>query len=291
MGKNENNILNKYALAILKGLGYEVVPGDGYEGVSGLKDLKTEKCIDSESTTITDLGNYEWSLACGRDEIDADLFRGRNGEKIYIDEFGCTTICMSDGLKILIHKSDDNCGMIDVIYDGDKQLSFKYNYNIFGRESYANEISVERYDNKGESHPVVTISHNKSFWGEKTDKFSYEQPISACVPNVISELINCRIADKNLSSDNLNKGLEIIDPAITSYVEDFRNNWRSILNFIKDEADHGIAASKGIIRREEENISGYTMDKVDCQVAINELDGAGLPKVFLLKNGNPTGKK
>ena len=41
MGKNENNILNKYALAILKGLGYEVVPGDGYEGASRLKDLKT----------------------------------------------------------------------------------------------------------------------------------------------------------------------------------------------------------------------------------------------------------
>ena len=111
------------------------------------------------------------------------------------------------------------------------------------------------------------------------------------MPNAIRELINCRIADKNLSSDNLNKGLEIIEPAITTYVEDFRNNWRSILNFIKDEADHGIAASKGIIRREEENISGYLKDKVDCQVAINELDGAGLPKVFLLKNGNPTGKK
>ena len=287
MAKNENNILNKYALAILKELGYEIVPGDGYEGVSRLKDLKTEKCIDSESTTITDLGNYEWSLACGRDEIDADLYCGRNGEKISIDELGCTTICMSDGLKILIHKSDDNCGMIDVIYDGDKQLSFVYNYNISGRKSYANEIYVERYDNKGEDHPVVTISHNMSFWGEKTDKLSYDQPISTCVPNAIRELINCRIADKNLSSDNLNKGLEIIDPAITSYVEDFRNNWRSILNFIIDESDYGIAASKEIIRREEEKISRDILDKVDCKVAINKLDG----KVFSLTNGNPTGKK
>ena len=143
MEKNESGSkLNNYSLAILKGLGYEVVPGNGDEAVK-LKDLKTGEYISGESATITDLSNYEWSLTCGRDEIAADLYCGRNGEKIYIDELGCTTICMSDGLKILIHKSDDNCGMIDVIYDGDKQLSFVYNYNIFGRKSYVNEIYVE----------------------------------------------------------------------------------------------------------------------------------------------------
>ena len=128
MGKNKSGSkLNNYSLAILKGLGYEVVPGNGDEVVK-LKDLKTGEYISGESATITDLSNYEWSLTCGRDEIAADLFRGRDGEKIYIDECGVTTICINNQLKIMIKKYRD-MEEIDILYDRGRKLSFQYEYN------------------------------------------------------------------------------------------------------------------------------------------------------------------
>ena len=294
MEKNESGSkLNNYSLAILKGLGYEVVPGNGDEVVK-LKDLKTGEYISGESATITDLSNYEWSLTCGRDEIAADLYCGRNGEKIYIDELGCTTICINNQLKIMIKKYR-NVEEIDILYDRGRKLRFQYEYNAWLVDYYFNILSVDAYDgyeNKiyDQVDPVVMISHDISSWGEMIDdKISEELDISTCVPKVISELINLRINDRGLSSDNLKKGLEIIDPAITVYVEKFKENWIKIIQLLLDEADHGIAAARKRIKTDEEEISDRTLKKINYKVTMNELKGKVLSKVLPLNSGNSDG--
>ena len=294
MGKNKSGSkLNNYSLAILKGLGYEVVPGNGDEVVK-LKDLKTGEYITSESATITDLSNYEWSLTCGRDEIAADLFRGRNGEKIYIDELGCTTICINNQLKIMIKKYR-NVEEIDILYDRGRKLRFQYEYNAWLVDYYFNILSVDDYDgykNKiyDQIDPVVMISHDISSWGEMIDdKISEELDISTCVPKVISELINLRINDRVLSSDNLKKGLEIIDPAITVYVEKFKENWIRIIQLLLDDENHKISAARKRIKTDEEEISDHTLEAIKYKVVMNELEGKVLSKVLPLNSGNSDG--
>ena len=97
--------ISKFTTAIIDGLGYEVVPGNGIQGVDFLKDKTTGEKLSSEKPQRID--GYE-----------TKIFTGKDGEKIYLSETG--------SMELYFGKDIEFCVFPDLNGPGSVRISIRY---------------------------------------------------------------------------------------------------------------------------------------------------------------------
>lgn len=221
--------ISEYTYAIIDGLGYEVVPGNGIQGVDFLKDKTTGEKLSSEKPQQID--GYE-----------TKIFTGKDGEKIYLSETGSMELYFGNDIRFYVFP-DLNCpGSVKISIEyKDKVLSFEY-YNsvsntpmIFGGNC---GIFVDCRDSKYLSRSIVRMFYFEDSFGNCNDKFIPEE----CTDdNIIGYIIN-RIQKYDGGSywnDIFEAMLDVIKPALSLYAEEFRNDWSNFLsNIVSEEKNY-----------------------------------------------------
>lgn len=244
----EKNI-SKFAAAIIDGLGYEVVPGNGIQGVDFLKDKTTVEKLSSEKPQQID-------------GLKTKIFTGSNGEKIYLSETGSMELYFGKDIGFCVFP-DLNCpgSVIISIKYKDKELSFEY-YNsisstplIFGGNG---GIFVGCRDSKYLYRKIVSMFYFEDSFGDCNDEFIPEE----CTDDNIIRFIIDRIQKYDGGSywnDIFEAMLDVIKPALSLYAKEFRNDWSNFLS---------------IITSRENNIQAKEQKKIDNSKRIIEKSAA-----------------
>lgn len=236
MSNDDRYKINKYTESILDGLGYEVVRGDGIQGVAGLIDKKSGTALPFEIADLVDLTEEEWlnGMADFVPGVKTTIFTGSNGERIYLDEFGHSEIFFDDNLSVKIPRFDEERqGMnISIDYGEDRKKSVSFLYVGFeeSKNSFlANGIYVE--DGHSNNDRIAIIIRRGNGWGDYNKIYSAEDCTTA---NMMSIIINGlrRIKKGYYWDDDLKYGLEVIGPALDLYAVDFRNDWIKYTDYI-----------------------------------------------------------
>lgn len=238
MSTDDRNKINKYTESILDGLGYEVVRGDGIQGVAGLKNKKTGEYLPHRNTELFDLSEEEWlsGMADFEPGVKTTIFTGSNGETIYLDEFGHSEIFFDDNLSVKIPRFDEERqGMnISIDYGEDRKKSVSFLYVGFeeSKNSFlANGLYVE--DGHSNNDRIAIIIRRGNGWGDYNKIYSVEDCTTA---NMMSIIINgLRRAKKGYYwDDDLKYGLEVISPALDLYAVEFKNDWIKFADYIAE---------------------------------------------------------
>ena len=238
---------NNQALCILEWLGYMPIyePNLGESrvcGIAGFKDLNG-KTIVRESCERPEFDNLYFSSI----NEDADIYRGNDGERIFIYEYGDVAIEYLDGLRIEIANRTDLDGFIKIMFNdpaGNKaEFVFSIDPTIDPTAIYYGSGSlkdIDVYDSTNEVH-IATFSPNISNkWylvsnGDDYCPFS----INECNTDTILNLIRDKIKEYAFGyyyTDDFEKGLKIIAPALSIFVSNFRTAWANCL--LRKQKEH-----------------------------------------------------
>ena len=222
--------IKDYTVSILDGLGYKVVLGDGIQGVKELRDKENQELIPCDFAKFIDVNvcSYypdEWD--CG---VATNIYTGKNGEEIYLEEYGKTTIKYNNyGLEINIYKSD---GIIIIcIHDkkNSKRVYIQYEgYNGEYNEWYRNYIKVNTNE-----QTVLNIHQKETEWGDYDKDFSVDQLTADNITSIIVDKIK-NFNEGSYLSEGLKKGIEIVAPAIGPLTEYFKSEFISFLKSQKE---------------------------------------------------------
>ena len=234
MGKN----ISEFTDAIIDGLGYEVVPGNGIQGVDFLKDKTTGEKLSSEKPQQID--GYETKIITGKD-----------GEKIYLSETGSMELYFGNDIRFYVFP-DLNCpGSVKISIEyKDKKLFFEYkdkelsfeNNNFISNSSMINISNVEIFVGCSNSiylyRSIVRMFYFEDSFGNGNDKFIPEE----CTDDNIIGYIIDRIQKYDGGSywnDIFEAMLDVIKPALSLYAEEFRNDWSNFLsNIVSEEKNY-----------------------------------------------------
>lgn len=226
-----SNIEDKYMIGnhtinILEGLGYEVVLGDGLQGVEALIDKKNQEdtfyqavyCVDKDRCMEYP---HEWD--CG---INKYIFKGINDEEIHIEENGKTTIYY-DNLEICI--CNDNGKIIISIEDKEEAKKLYIEYIEYKGRYLSGSIEV-----RTEKDTIADInqSYNGTEWGYFENYFPASELTIENVKSIIFNKIS-NYKETSYLSEGLKKGVEIVTPAIDSFVEYFKRDFDSLLEYMQ----------------------------------------------------------
>ena len=100
--------INKYTSSIIEGLGYEIVRGDGMQGVARIIRKSDQRPVPRETRNILNLSDEEWERGY------ADLMTGvptaiyqDSSLDIYISTYGDTDLYFPGGLEISLSDYDE----------------------------------------------------------------------------------------------------------------------------------------------------------------------------------------
>ena len=228
--------ISKFTTAIIDGLGYEVVPGNGIQGVDFLKDKTTGEKLSSEKPQQID--GYE-----------TKIFTGSNGEIIYLSETG--------SMELYFGKDIEFCVFPDLNVTNTPMIS-----------GFDGGIFVGYRDSKYLYRRIASMYYFEDAFGDCNYKFIPEE----CTDDNIIRFIIARMQKYYGGSywnDIFEAMLDVIKPALSLYVEEFRNDWNIYLNNIvqrekeiQNKALKKIAKHNGVISesREREQLPIDTMN-------------------------------
>ncbi len=265
-----SNIEDKYRIGnhtinILEGLGYEVILGDGLQGVEALIDKENQEFIPSRMAYCVDIdlciqNPYEWDYG-----VNTHIFKGINDEEIRLEEYGKTTIYY-DNLEICIY--NNNGDTIISIEDKEEKKTLYIKYSG----------SIDVYNKKDEIASIYT-SYDETEWGYFGNYFPVSELTIENVKNIIYNKINS-YNETSYLSERLKKGIEIIAPAIDSFVEYFKKDFDSSLEYRQQ-------VEKQKQKEWEKKISYYLQE---CQKSQEKCEVYRKTRA-LLKDPNPEVKK
>jgi len=226
-----SNIEDKYMIGnhtinILEGLGYEVVLGSGLQGVEALIDKENQERIAPRKAYYVDIdlcemNPYEWDYG-----INKYIFQGINDEEIHMEEYGKTTIYY-DNLEICICNNNDK--IIISIEDKEEKKTLCIEYNEYNGKYLSGSIET-----RTEKDKIVHI--NQSCDGIEWGYYKNYFPASELTIENVKNIIFNKISNYNKTSylsEGLKKGIEIITPGIDSFVEYFKRDFDSLLEYMQ----------------------------------------------------------
>ncbi len=236
MSNDDRYSINKYTESILDDLGYEVVHGDGIQGVAGLVNKKTGIGLPYEVASLLDLTEEEWlnGMSDFYSGTKTTIFKGIEGEVIHLDEFGGTEIFFNDTLSIKISNFDDRNEQMDITinYGEGKKKSVTFTYIGFeGSKNSFHSHGIYVIDGHNNDDRLVTISNRDTEWGDYYNRYPVEECTNANIMNQI--ITGLRSAKKGYYwDDDLKYGLEVIGPALDLFALDFKNDWIKFTDYI-----------------------------------------------------------
>lgn len=221
-------MIDNHTINILEGLGYEVVLGSGLQGVEALIDKENQEriaprkdyCVDID---LCEMNPYEWDYG-----INKYIFQGINDEEIHMEEYGKTTIYY-DNLEICI--CNNNGEIIISIEDKKEKKTLYIKYNEY-KGGYLGGGSIYVYTEKDEIASIYLNHFNETEWGYFENYFPASELTIENVKNIIFNKIS-NYNETSYLSEGLKKGIEIITPAIDSFVEYFKRDFDSLLEYIQ----------------------------------------------------------
>lgn len=251
--------ISKFTTAIIDGLGYEVVPGNGIQGVDFLKDKTTGEKLSSEKPQRID--GYE-----------TKIFTGKDGEKIYLSETGSMKLYFGKDIEFCVFPDLNGPASVRIsIRYKDKEFSFEYYNSITNTpmiSGFDGGIFVGYRDSKYLYRRIASMYYFEDAFGDCNYKFIPEE----CTDDNIIRFIIARMQKYYGGSywnDIFEAMLDVIKPALSLYVEEFRNDWNIYLNNIvqrekeiQNKALKKIAKHNGVISesREREQLPIDTMN-------------------------------
>ena len=229
--------ISKFTTAIIDGLGYEVVPGNGIQGVDFLKDKTTGEKLSSEKPQRID--GYE-----------TKIFTGKDGEKIYLSETGSMELYFGKDIEFCVFPDLNGPGdvIISIRYK-DKEFSFEY-YNPITNtpmiSGFDGGIFVGYRDSMYLSRRIASLYYFEDSFGDCNYKFIPEE----CTDDNIIRFIIDRMQKYyggSYLNDIFEAMLDVIKPALSLYAEEFRNGWSNFLSNIADR-------EKNIQKKEQKKI-------------------------------------
>ena len=236
------NSKNNQALCILEWLGYMPIyePNLGESrvcGIAGFKDLNG-KTIVREKCERPEFDNLYFSSI----NEDADIYRGNDGERIFIYEYGDVAIEYLDGLRIEIANRTDLDGFIKIMFNDPAGNKAEFVFSIDPTAIYYGSGSlkdIDVYDSTNDVH-IATFSPNISDkWYLVSNGDDYcPFPINECNTDTILNLIRDKIKEYAFGyyyTDDFEKGLKIIAPALNIFVSNFRASWADCLSIKRQD--------------------------------------------------------
>ena len=228
--------INKYTESILDGLGYEVVRGDGIQGVAGLRNKKTGEYLPHRNAELFDLSEEEWlsGMADFEPGVKTSIFTGSEGERIHLDEYGNTEIFFEGNLSIKMSRFDVHREKMNITINyglnKKKSVSFLYEGYEGSRNSFGSH-GLYVLDGYSNDDRIVSIYNRDNRWGDYHNNYPVEDCTTANMINMI--ITGLRKAKKGYYwDDDLKHGLEVIGPALDLYAVDFRNDWIKYTDYI-----------------------------------------------------------
>ena len=228
-----SNIEDKYMIGnhtinILEGLGYEVILGSGLQGVEALIDKENQERIAPRKAYCVDIDLCEMHPYECDYGINKYIFQGINDEEIHMEEYGKTTIYY-DNLEICI--CNNNGETIISIEDKKEKKTLYIKYNEY-KGGYLGGGSIYVYTEKDEIASIYINHFNETEWGYFENYFPASELTIENVKNIIFNKIS-NYNETSYLSEELKKGIEIITPAIDSFVEYFKRDFDSLLEYIQ----------------------------------------------------------
>lgn len=191
--------IEDYTLNILDGLGYEVVLGNGIQNVERLIDKKTKEIIPYQIDSLLDLEACAYFPEACANPVLTNIYKGKNGEEIHLEEFGKTTIYY-DNLDICIQKSDYN----EIIISIKDKKEGKNLYVKYVRYIDSTCIKVQTDEDK-----ILKIYN---------ETFTLDELTSDNIKSIIIDSIK-KYKNSSYFSERIKKGIEVIAPAIDTFTE------------------------------------------------------------------------
>ena len=236
MSNDDRYKINKYTESILDGLGYDVVRGGGIQGVVGLIDRETGSALPFEIADLVDLTEEEWlnGMADFEPGVKTTIFKGSNGETIYLDEFGHSEIFFDENLSVKISRFDEEHQEMNISIDYGEDRKKSVSFLYVGFEESKNSFrshGIYVIDGHSNDDRLATISNRGTEWGDYYNRYPVEECTNANIMNQI--ITGLRRTKKGYYwDDDLKYGLEVIGPALDLFALDFKNDWIKYSDFV-----------------------------------------------------------
>lgn len=238
--------LNKDALSVLNGLGYEPIyeTNHGENKICGIAALKDDE------------GKLHYRVAHEQPECenlyvcninrDADIYKGKNGERITIDEHGSIEIEFESGYKVKVSNFRAPYGHVNIMYKNNNGEETTLWFESGSRKrSLYNCISLSEFPNDN------LIMNMFSKWPKDEQSllnfFVYgcdeikEYPFDKCnSETLMSSLIEKmkKYNDGAYYNENFLAALCVIEPLFDSFITNFKAQWAEwLLKLRKEKLD------------------------------------------------------